>query len=1318
MYTPTSAKIGAPMASKPIQIGRFLVEEEAGSGAMGVVYRARDSSDGQPVALKLLHGVSEVDLARFAREGRVLATLAHPGIVRYVDHGTTPRGETYLAMEWLDGEDLRARLVRVGLTVGETVTLGQRLAGALAELHAHGLVHRDIKPGNVFLAGRRVDEAKVIDFGLARRGDASVNVTRTGVIVGTPAYMSPEQARGQRDVDGRADIFSLGCVLYKCLTGRPPFEGASIPALLTKVLLDDAPRIRARCPEVPAGLEAIVLRMLAKKPDDRFRTAGAVRDALEAVDLTAGAEPFAADASPRPPAASESGAPPGLTGSEQRVVAMVLIGATDEPVDASALVAEHRGHLDELFDGTRVVTLEGSQVATDRAAMAARCALALRAALPRVPLALAMGQREVGAQRQVGEAIERAAALLERNTQLIAPASGVASSVASSVDGAPTTAIAIDEVTAALLDSRFVVVRGPAGADLVRVRDTGMRARTLTDKPSALVGRAWELATLQTLFADVVEEQLARPVILTGPPGIGKSRLAREVLATIRAAHPEVEVWVGRGDSLRAGAPLGLLGQVLQRASGIQRGEPLAERRRRVEQRVARHVGADDVAQVSHFIGEMVGAPFPGEVSRELRAARADAHLMGEQMARAWETFLAAETAAHPLLLLFEDLQWGDRPTVQFVGDALQRLERRPWMVLAMARPEVHTLFPKLWATRSAQEIRLNPLARKAAAQLVASSLGDAADEETVARITAQAEGNAFYLEELIRAARHPHAGPALPEPVLAMVQTRLEALDPETRRMLRAASVFGEVFWPGGVAALLAGPSLDPTWATLIATRDLVVRRAGSRFAGDEELAFRNAILREAAYAMLTPGDRALGHLLAGDWLEHHGEDDAMVLAHHFDRGGDQARAGGHYLRAAEQAMRAHDPGTAIAAAEEALARARGPEARTPCLDVLAEIHAFRVDFLAAEPHAAELARLAPRGSAPWVRAMSVRQSIAATRGRQDELHEVVAALTGVEPAPDATAPLARALASSTFLLALAAEFDAAAAVVLEIDALVAPVAADAPVSRGFMHLAHAYLELWGTGSAWDARSRAQAALSCFGEARGAGDALLARVFLALAELSLGAPEEAQRQLEEITGTEESLVTVLREAYLPWALIERGAFDEAQGMLEPELSRARRGAPALQPGRAARAQWALGEIARRRGDLVLAEREIALALEGLGASVPDLGHALAALAATRLALGRPAGALTCAREAVDLLRKHRGYGQRAGMIRLVYAEALDAGGDATAARVALTVARHRLRGIAARIPHEETRARFLERVPEHARTLALARLWQLGDGD
>src|SRR5262249_9597656 len=160
--------------------------------------------------------------------------------------------------------------------------------------------------------------------------------------------------------------------------------------------------------------------------------------------------------------------------------------------------------------------------------------------------------------------------------------------------------------------------------------------------------------------------------------------------------------------------------------------------------------------------------------------------LMGDQTRRAWVDFIGARCAAVPLLLVLEDLHWGDLPTVRFIDEALRRLKDRPWMVLGLARPEVHELFPKLWAERDVQEIRLGELRPQAGARLVRQVLGERASVEMVARLVAQADGNAFYLEELIRAAAEGNTE-ALPETVLSMIQGRLEALDAEARRVLRA---------------------------------------------------------------------------------------------------------------------------------------------------------------------------------------------------------------------------------------------------------------------------------------------------------------------------------------------------------------------------------------------------------------------------------------------------------------------------------------------------------------------------------------------------
>ena len=232
-------------------IGRFEIERESASGGAGTVFRARDAESGSAVAVKVIRGVHHTDLRRFEREARILAQIRHPGVVRYIKHGVTDTGDAYLVMEWLDGEDLRDRLSRTGLTMAESVTLGLRVAEALAVIHGAGLIHRDIKPGNLFLPAGMVADVKIIDFGLARGGDGSMGPTQTGVVVGTPSYMSPEQARGQREVDARADLYSLGCVLFKCLTGKVPFPGKDLMAVLAKVLLDEAPRVGELCPRVP-----------------------------------------------------------------------------------------------------------------------------------------------------------------------------------------------------------------------------------------------------------------------------------------------------------------------------------------------------------------------------------------------------------------------------------------------------------------------------------------------------------------------------------------------------------------------------------------------------------------------------------------------------------------------------------------------------------------------------------------------------------------------------------------------------------------------------------------------------------------------------------------------------------------------------------------------------------------------------------------------------------------------------------------------------------------------------------------------------------
>ena len=275
--------------------GRFRIEEEAGVGGMGIVYRALDQSTGEIVALKVVRRTGPGSLRRFDAETAALEKLRYPAIVRHIAHGIGDEGQPYLAMEWVDGETLASKLRRERLDVCEVIAIARRIADALAAVHSLGILHRDIKPSNVLLPGGDLEQGKLADFGLARSMESSqANATMTGVIVGTPGYMAPEQAHGVRDLDGRADLFSLGCLLFRCLTDTEAFEGSRALTALAKLVLLEPSRVSSLRPDVPPALDDLVGSLLSKEREHRPPSAAVVRDTLDRI-----AEAAPADASLR-----------------------------------------------------------------------------------------------------------------------------------------------------------------------------------------------------------------------------------------------------------------------------------------------------------------------------------------------------------------------------------------------------------------------------------------------------------------------------------------------------------------------------------------------------------------------------------------------------------------------------------------------------------------------------------------------------------------------------------------------------------------------------------------------------------------------------------------------------------------------------------------------------------------------------------------------------------------------------------------------------------------------------------------------------------
>ncbi|HYP86790.1 MAG TPA: serine/threonine-protein kinase, partial [Polyangiaceae bacterium] len=331
----------------------YAVERLLGEGGMGRVFLARHTRIAQKrVAVKVLHpefAANQQVLARFQREAEAAAAIAHPNVAAVLDIDVTPRGMPYLVCEYLEGIDLADHLREVKrLDVLDALSITRQLCRGLYAAHSRGVIHRDLKPPNVFLVGDFSKGApprlyaKILDFGLSsfRAGEGEQNLTKTGIIMGTPSYMAPEQARGKR-VDHRADVYGLGTILYTVLTGRAPFDEESPQATILALLNSEPPRPRSLVPSIPPHLELVIERAMAKNPDDRYPDMLAFEQALDALPASKALTqslPLAALTAPTPqpqtisrPMASDAdvhAARPRLLLSLSSAVLLLVAGAT------------------------------------------------------------------------------------------------------------------------------------------------------------------------------------------------------------------------------------------------------------------------------------------------------------------------------------------------------------------------------------------------------------------------------------------------------------------------------------------------------------------------------------------------------------------------------------------------------------------------------------------------------------------------------------------------------------------------------------------------------------------------------------------------------------------------------------------------------------------------------------------------------------------------------------------------------------------------------------------------------------------------------
>ncbi len=1334
-----------PPTNEAVYGDRFEVIEESGAGGMGTIFHARDRRTGGEVALKVLRDRRGPSTERFDQEAALLAELHHPAIVTYVAHGSTAAGERFLAMEWLAGETLEDRLLRGPLGVVATARMGRRILEALAVAHARGIVHRDLKPANLLLPGDDLDAVKLIDFGIARRMFDSRRITLVGSTLGTPMYMSPEQARGSGDIDARADLFSLGCVIFECLSGQPPFVGESPIAVLAKICLDDSLNVAERCPGLSPVFAKLLTQMLAKDPahrppsadelagefadlcnhlladghgDDemvamRSRTPAPVSEADEARVLCAVMVAF-----PRPsggPLPGDSGA--GLT---------LLNGTTGVSTEASGavkleslrrLLAPWGGRVDRLLDGSMVVTLvdRGIAAAVEQAARAARCALLLRQVLPGAAFALATGRSPHAGVLPIGDVLDTGARLLF---------------------GEPPGSICVDDLSSRFLSSRFQLAGGPK-RHLLFEKGPHDPPRVLRGNSAPFMGRDRELGTLEALWDECVNERAARVALVTAPSGGGTSRLRQELVERMMADGNPFEYLHGQAESLVARMPLVLLGSALRTAAGLSGRERSEQARSLFEAHFSRCLAPARAPEVVAFLGEIAGVRFRDDEVPALEAARQDARLMADGLRLAWLEWLEAATGEGPVALVLEDVHAADRASLGLVDVALQVLSDRPLFVLALGRPESVAPVDEAWSNRDVLRLPLPPLTSKACQKMAIGTVAELGDERA-AWLVERAHGLPWAIEEVLRGADVAQ-GESSPVPS-DLVARRLGLRDERTQQILGALSVLGAGCSAGDVAGVLGLAThfeVAPALADLVADETLHSFRQG-----DEELfSFRQVLTAEVVYRGLREDERRGLHAAAGRICAGRGGADTARAAAHLSRAA-AAGADAALVAVAERALYAGDAVTARLLAEAGLHS--GPEE-----EIRARLRLCEAEAALAQGHPREAevasreARDRGRGAVVLDAARVCAIAVAMQR-RWDDFDQAVTVLADRHASGDDEV---RALHRGWVeLAAVLIQLGKPERADVWLDRVEVAGRSVTPLLAGRARALRAALaELAGdTVAAVASYETASRMLEAVGDARRAA---LVRMELGRIFAAMGMVDSAEQNLrrallvmERLGGTDQ-IGPILLD--LGNALLAMGRRFEARMFAERAMDQAvGRGDTEAQIGAAVlMGQVALGdddplraenqargavETARSVGSPLqaLALGVLARALLGQG-RVPEareiVGDANARME-TRTRSGAPrsrpsssTGLPIVTPGAALSLAGHQAACPGESLVRLVCAETFAASGEMALGRRVLERACARLEERAAALGKPEWRASFLQRLPDNARTVGLRSQWRLG---
>jgi hypothetical protein len=754
---------------------------------------------------------------------------------------------------------------------------------------------------------------------------------------------------------------------------------------------------------------------------------------------------------------------------------------------------------------------------------------------------------------------------------------------------------------------------------------------------------------------------------------------------------------------MRSSAAYGAIGQLVRGALGVPRAGSPEERQARVREGVARVIEGPEAAGVAFFLGELIGEHLPDDGDPARVAARHSPATLAGEVKRALAEYMRAEARRAPVVIALDDLQWCDAPSVKLVGGLLFDLGAEPLFVIALGRPLADEAAHETARWPRTEAIRLATLAPRAAGTLVRNALGERATPEVTARILERANGNAFFLEELIRSVADGRERP--PESVLAVAAARLDELPAQARRVLRAASVFGETARRDGIEALLEGALAPAELATtlgLLVDAEVLQRRVA---AGREELFFRHALLRDAAYASLTTHDRQVGHGLAGAWLEKIGEAEPLIIGTHYELAGDP-RSVPHLHAAAIRAWGATDLVGAAAIAERGIAAGASGADLGHLLAAQAEAYTWMGNAAPAIALGLRALEHIPRGDPTALLVSSyILYSIPAAPDPRALV--TVFARSAAEPIPDEmTYDVARACWGLIVTPAMHGRRDISSGILDRLEPHWRRADEHDRGTAGWLHQGFCCKGYFVDGNLWQMHVDSVAGNRAFRSINDPLGQFPTGLGCCTSLVELGAHDEALvyggRVLGASGGDEVNLWKAWTEMAYGVMHRRRGELGAARAVLDSCIQRSQRDPVGAALGRAELALVLL-DSGDPTGALAEADQGASLI-----AMMPYLsGHPRVAQARALLALGRVAEAVPIAEGAYQDLVKMGTQATVETICRLTWVEALEASGDPRAPAAAAE-AKARLLERAGQIADERHRSGFLG-VPESRWTLAAA---------